>query len=104
MMATLHTVNKSPFRYRTLASCLAMAQAGDSVLLIEDGVYAAQAQTPAAHQLQQARDAGIAVYLLKDDAERRGLNTQALADIPQLDYSGFVALSLRHLRIQSWYE
>lgn len=103
-MGTLHTVNKSPFRHQTLTACLAIAQPGDSVLLIEDGVYAAQANTPAASQLQQARNAGIAVYVLKEDIEQRALTTHSLIDIPQVDYTGFVELSTRHLRIQSWYE
>ncbi len=38
----LHIVNKSPGERSTLASCLAHARPGHSVLLIEDAVYAAE--------------------------------------------------------------
>ena len=38
-MSTLHTVNKSPFATQALVSCLNHAKAGDTVLMIEDGVY-----------------------------------------------------------------
>ena len=37
----LHIVNKSPYEKNSVASCLAHAQQGGAVLLIEDAVYAA---------------------------------------------------------------
>jgi len=37
----LHTVNKSPFEKNTLISCLKHCKPGSSVLLIEDGIFAA---------------------------------------------------------------
>ena len=39
-MSILNTVNKSPFERNALESCLKFANAGDPVLLFEDGVYA----------------------------------------------------------------
>ena len=40
-MTMLHTVNKSPFERNTLETCLSLAKKGSSILLFEDGVYAA---------------------------------------------------------------
>ena len=40
-MATLHTVNKSPFERNSLEGCIRLAAKGSAVLLIEDGVYGA---------------------------------------------------------------
>ena len=37
----LHIVNKSPLDRPSLDTCLATAQPGGAILLIEDGVYAA---------------------------------------------------------------
>ena len=34
-MATLHTVNKSPFERNTLESCLRLAKKGSAVLLLK---------------------------------------------------------------------
>ena len=39
-MATLHTVNKSPFESATFETCLGLAKSGSTILLIEDGVFA----------------------------------------------------------------
>ncbi|MBF0334232.1 MAG: sulfurtransferase complex subunit TusB, partial [Alphaproteobacteria bacterium] len=44
----LHTVNKSPFEKNALESCLSHAVEGASILLIEDGVYAALGGTSTA--------------------------------------------------------
>ena len=41
----LHTVNKSPFTDNSLQSCIRCCQAGQAILLIEDGVYGAVAKT-----------------------------------------------------------
>lgn len=40
-MTLLHTVNKSPFESNTFDICLGYAKDGSTILLIEDGVYAA---------------------------------------------------------------
>ncbi len=100
-MSTLHTVNKSPFTHNTLTSCLRIARAGDSILLLEDGVYAATGEHQLAHQLQQAVDAGIHVYVLLPHLQERQLALPAT--IEAVDYPGFVDLSTRHQRIQSWH-
>ena len=41
-MATLHTVNKSPFERSAFISALNHLKPGDAVLMIEDGVVGAR--------------------------------------------------------------
>ncbi len=98
----LHTVNKSPFMDQTLASCLRLASAGSSILLIEDAVYAAVKNTAFSETiLQAAKD--YSVYALQADLEARGLTTDHLLDVIQItDYHGFVELSIRHDKVLAW--
>ena len=99
---TLHTVNKSPFERDALASCLRVARAGSTVLLIEDGVYAALdgAQDPAS--IEQAMER-LAIAALSPDLAARGLDTgRVRAGIVLVDYAGFVTLAATHDNVQSW--
>ena len=52
-MSTLHTVNNSPFERSSLTSCLDHLNAGDAVLLIEDGVVGARKSTRFAAELEK---------------------------------------------------
>lgn len=97
----LHIVNKSPTERSNLASCLAHALPGHSVLLIEDGVYAATRGSAAAAQLTAAlRD--IKFYVLAPDLEARALSNALLEGVVPVDYRGFVDLVAKHPRVQSW--
>jgi tRNA 2-thiouridine synthesizing protein B len=97
----LHIVNKSPQERNTLDSCLAAAQPGGALLLIEDGVYAATRGNAAQAKLAAAR-AQLEIYVLGPDLEARGM-AQALADgIKLVDYAGFVDLVAQHKTCQSW--
>ena len=53
-MALLHTVNKSPFESKCFDTCIGLAKEGSTVLLIEDGVYAATTGTSAADKIKNA--------------------------------------------------
>ena len=64
----LHIVNKSPLERNALDSCLAAAQPGAAVLLIEDGVYAATRGTAAEGKLRAA-SAHVEIYVLAPDLE-----------------------------------
>lgn len=97
----LHIVNKSPESHRGLSSCLRVARDGDSVLLIEDAVYAATAP--------QAERCGLAgalprlkLFVLQPDLEARGLAARRAASIEPVDYGGFVDLVAAHPATQSW--
>lgn len=92
----LHIVNKSPNERNALASCLRVAQAGQALLLIEDGVIAATGQGlgDAASRLK--------VYALAPDLAARGLAAKLAPGITAIDYAGFVDLVAEHSTSQSW--
>ncbi len=96
-MTTLHTVNQPPSN-DALASCLACLNPGDSLLLLEDGVYAACEPYAAA-----LRNSGCALYLLEADADARGIVGRVDPAIKAVDYRGFVELAVACDRVQSWY-
>ena len=97
----LHIVNKSPLERNTLDSCLAAAQPGAALLLIEDGVYAATRGNAAEAKLRAA-SARMEIYVLAPDLEARGM-AQAMAEgVKPVDYSGFVELVTQHKNCQSW--
>lgn len=100
-MALLHTVNKSPFERNVLSDCLRRAKDGSSVLLMEDGVYAALQGTSTSEEISSR--AGIKFYALGPDIAARGLTEKPLIDgLTLVDYAGFVDLVEEHSSVQSW--
>jgi len=98
----LHIINKSPFERNALASCLRLANAGSSVLLIEDGVYAAMAKAEYAEKIT-SRMKDLSFYVLGPDVAGRGLgDTPLIEGINVVDYEGFVDLVAEHEVAQSW--
>lgn len=101
-MATLHTVNKSPFERNALCTCIGHLIAGDAVLLIEDGVIGARKGATAAKMVQTAMQKGK-VYALAPDLAARGIKPQDVIDgIRLVDYGGFVDLVTQHDRTAAW--
>jgi tRNA 2-thiouridine synthesizing protein B len=102
-MATLHTVNKSPFERNSLDTCLSLCNTDGSILLIEDGVVAALTNTSVSERLINAIKSGIKVYALGEDLRARGLPADRVIDqITLVDYPGFVKLVTENDRIQNW--
>ena len=100
-MAMLHIVNKSPFERNALSACIRLAEEGSSILLIEDGIYAAMQNTSVADQVSTA--SGLKFYVLGPDMKARGMNEDKLIDgINVVDYGGFVDLTAEHDIVQSW--
>jgi len=98
----LHTVNKSPFERNALSSCLRLARKGSTVLLIEDGVYAAVVGTAVSDQVSE-RVADLSFYVLGPDVAARGLGGAALIEgVRVVDYEGFVDLVAGHDVTQAW--
>lgn len=98
----LHLINKTPFERNALDSCLRLAQAGSSVLLIEDGVYAAMAKAKHAAEIT-SRMEELSFYVLGPDVAGRGLSDIPLIEgINVVDYEGFVDLVAEHEVTQSW--
>ncbi len=99
-MTILHTVNKSPFEFSTFDTCLGLAKDGSTVLLIEDGVYAATTGHSAAEKISNA--GGISFAVLGPDLQARGLEGKLADGIKVVDYEGFVNLVAEHDSVQSW--
>jgi tRNA 2-thiouridine synthesizing protein B len=97
----LHTVNKSPFDRNTFQTCLKYARQGSSVLLIEDGVYAALRGTSVSEDVRVALKR-ISIYALKPDLEARGMQDRVLDGVRLVDYAGFVDLVVEHNAVHSW--
>lgn len=90
----LHTVNKSPFSNNSLESCLRFSQAGDPILLLEDGVYAAQAGTDLSRLVEGALQQHE-VYAISADLKARALS-QVIPGVKVCGYEGFVELVEKH--------
>ncbi|HCX33330.1 MAG TPA: sulfurtransferase complex subunit TusB [Rhodocyclaceae bacterium] len=97
----LHIVNKSPLDRNSLEACVAAAQAGGALLLIEDGVYAATRGNTAATALKSALDR-LTVYVLAPDLAARGMSDALIEGVRLVDYGGFVDLVAEHSTCQSW--
>lgn len=98
-MATLHVVSHSPHGDTRLESCLALIGHDDALLLCGDAVYGLQDGTQASRAIA-SRPAGVALYALQEDVLARGLEGQRLAEA--VDYKGFVGLSCRYARVNTW--
>ncbi len=99
-MSLLHTVNKSPFESNSFDICLGYAKEGSTVLLIEDGVYAATTGTSAADKIKNA--SGVTFAVLGPDLQARGLEGKLADGIKVVDYEGFVNLAAESDSVQSW--
>lgn len=92
-MSHLHTLNDPML----LTLCLRAADNGDSVLLIEDGVY--NAQSGAAGKIP----AGIKIYALQNDVEARGLKNRLDTRVTLASDNDFVTLCCEHDRVINWF-
>lgn len=94
---SLHLLFVSPAG-DALAQCRAALVAGDALLLLGDGVYAAMPGTRALAGI----DPGIEIHALDEDCAARGV---AALDprVRSTDYAGFVALAAAHARSVSWF-
>jgi tRNA 2-thiouridine synthesizing protein B len=95
---TLHTFNKSPAQGAAmLAQCLLALAPGDSLLFIEDAVYAALAGG-----LPDTLPQDVRLYVLSEDLAARGISARIRPEFSRVDYQGFVALCLQHARVVNW--
>jgi len=101
-MATLHTVNKSPFERSSFLSALNHLRVGDALLILEDGVVGARKGSAfAAHLENAAKTCGI--YVLGPDLSARGMReSDVVSGAKLVDYGGFVDLVTAHDRTQAW--
>ncbi len=92
---TLHILATSPSDRTTFESCRDTLLEGDTLLLVEEGVYWALPQ----HRQELARLVAR-VSLLQPDREARGVQLEGLSEV---DDKGFVELCVQHATSVSWY-
>ncbi len=94
----LHTLMHSP-SHSDLDTLLLMAEAGDDLLLLQDGVLAAVTGSRAWVQLSACK---ATLWVLDEDVQARGLSGQISTTVRSVDYNGFVTLTIRHPQQMVW--
>lgn len=77
-----------------------MLCAGDALILIGDGVYAALKNTTACARLLGT---GVELYVLESDASAAGILQRLDKQATVSSFDGFAALSERFTKQQAWY-
>ncbi|MDM8349659.1 sulfurtransferase complex subunit TusB [Pseudomonas sp. sp1636] len=98
-MATLHVLSHSPFSDSRLSSCLRLLGPADGLLLSGDAVYALQPGT-AQRQALDLLPSSIGIFALDEDLCARALAAPSRVQV--VDYPGFVELSCRFDKVNSW--
>jgi tRNA 2-thiouridine synthesizing protein B len=80
---------------------LAFAGRGDAVLLLQDGVLAAQSPIALSSFLAKCHAFGVQVYVLQEDCILRGIQNQ-YQQLQAVDYAGFVNLVAAHDKQVAW--
>jgi tRNA 2-thiouridine synthesizing protein B len=92
-MTVLHLVNRAA----ALEACLARAKAGDAILLIEDGVYAAMDRDTRQPSIRDS------LHVLREHLAVRGLDAERVeAAVALVDFPDFVALTVRYTQSINW--
>ena len=97
-MSTLHVLSHSPFTDNRLDSCLRLLGDNDGILLCGDATYALTPSSPAPQKLQQTGSQSL--FVLDEDLKARNLPLPA--GIVSVDYAGFVELSIRFDKVNTW--
>ena len=95
---TLHTLNKQTKGLVQL--CVSALTAADSLLLYEDGVYAALADGNEQYFAKLPPE--IKLYALTEDLEARGITDKISATFSRISYRDFVSLSLTCSKVVNW--
>jgi tRNA 2-thiouridine synthesizing protein B len=98
-MSTLHVLSHSPFTDSRLTSCLRLLGAEDAVLLCGDATYALRKDT-APFKALEAQTASLKLFVLDEDLAARDLTLPSWAE--SVDYPGFVTLSIRFDKVNTW--
>jgi tRNA 2-thiouridine synthesizing protein B len=98
-MATLHVLSHSPFSDSRLSSCLRLLGANDGLLLSGDAVYALQPGSAQCQALELMPES-IGLFALDEDLGARAISAPQRVQV--VDYPGFVELSCRFDKVNSW--
>ena len=104
--STLHTLNKTQSVSLLNAQLSQCMSAGDAIILIEDGVYQCMSLSNTSNNSNQEHWSAKAasIYVLSDDANARGIpESFKHPKIIFISYQEFVALTLKHKKVVSWY-
>ncbi len=96
----LHTINKSAHNFGTLESALRVAQPGEPILFIEDGVQTVRSGASTEALVAEVL-ANHPVYALEPDIRARGI-AKTVEGIKLIGYGEFVELVEQH-NVVSWY-
>ncbi|MFT5574651.1 MAG: tRNA 2-thiouridine synthesizing protein B [Bermanella sp.] len=91
---SVHLIQKSPFGCDALDACIRVCADSDSIVLMNDAVYAA-----ALPRIWPTKN----VYALTDDMASRGITVALAAGILSIDYKELVELCSQHPHSQSWF-
>ena len=81
---------------------LRFAQEGSTILLLEDGVYAAMRGSANEDKMIAAGNRHK-IFVLGPDLKARGLALENVIEgIEMVDYGGFVDLTVSHHNVQAW--
>ncbi|WP_122672230.1 sulfurtransferase complex subunit TusB [Pseudomonas viridiflava] len=97
-MSTLHVLSHSPFTDNRLDSCLRLLGDNDGILLCGDATYALTPSSTVSQKLQQTGSQSL--FVLDEDLKARNLPLPA--GIVSVDYAGFVELSIRFNKVNTW--
>ncbi len=86
-MTTLHILSQSPQQSNCFERCLSSIKENDTLLLIENAVYAAT-------KIKQTK--GFEIYTIEEDVKIRGLQNKIHPTIKLISYAQFVELSIQH--------
>ena len=89
----LHLIQRSPFASTALADCLKIIDKEDSILFMQDGVYALNHES-----LEIITNT---YYCLQDDTIARGLKHDCAGKF--VSYQNFVSLCTQHKKVISWF-
>jgi tRNA 2-thiouridine synthesizing protein B len=96
---TLHTLNKR--RTDLVQLCISALASGDSLLLLEDGVFAALGGADSLLDIT-GLPTGIALYALTEDLVARGVSEKIPDVFTRTTYRDFVSLSLTCSKVVNW--
>ena len=93
----LHIISKSPFSHSALSDAIPLINDNDSVILIDDGVYAAADNSQYSSELALDK---ANWHALDCDIQTRGLTTSRIKTVTMKD---FVNLTIKADKTISWY-
>ncbi|WP_337026464.1 sulfurtransferase complex subunit TusB [Pantoea eucrina] len=94
----LYTLMNSPWQC-DIETLLLLLRPEDDLLLLQDGVTGAlQGST----MLARLSAAPATLWVLEEDVVARGLYAQISTSVARLDYTGFVALTIKHQQQVAW--